>query len=209
MEIISAVAAGKFVSPYYDSMIAQVVVHAEDRNAAIAKLLEYLGRAKISGICTNIPLLIRILQDQVFVDGIYDTGYLPELLKRTDVESLVNEIEASAGPASGGIDAASISIDDSDELRVVSPSTAIFYTTPTPTSPEYVSVGDQIEINQTMCQLEAFKIFTPLCLQDFNGDSVLYPDTQRYEVTRINMSNTQQVNQGDLLFVVKPLAAEA
>lgn len=209
VEIISAVAAGKFVSPYYDSMIAQVVVHAEDRNAAIAKLLEYLGRAKISGICTNIPLLIRILQDQVFVDGIYDTGYLPELLKRTDVESLVSEIEASAGPSSGGIDAASISIDDSDELRVVSPSTAIFYTTPTPTSPEYVSVGDQIEITQTLCQLEAFKIFTPLSLQDFNGDSVLYPDTQRYEVTRINMSNSQQVNQGDLLFVVKPLPAEA
>ncbi|MCL4164234.1 UNVERIFIED_CONTAM: hypothetical protein GTU68_049510, partial [Idotea baltica] len=76
VEIISAVGAGKFVSPYYDSMIAQVVVHAENRNAAIAKLIDYLGRAKISGICTNIPLLIRILQDQVFVDGVYDTGYL-------------------------------------------------------------------------------------------------------------------------------------
>ena len=67
-------------------------------------------------------------------------------------------------------------------------------------------MGDQIDINHTMCQLEAFKIFTPLSLQDFNGEAVLYPPTQKYEVTRINMSNGQQVNQGDLLFVVKPLA---
>ncbi len=57
-----------------------------------------------------------------------------------------------------------------------------------------------------MCQLEAFKIFTPLCLADFNGDAVLYPPEQKFEVTRINMGNGQQVNQGDLLFVVKPLA---
>ena len=35
-----------------------------------------------------------------------------------------------------------IRIEDSDELKVLSPATAIFYTTPTPTEPEYVTVGD-------------------------------------------------------------------
>jgi hypothetical protein len=47
------------------------------------------------------------------------------------------------------------------------------------------------------------KIFSPLCLADFNADGELYDSTKRYQVTRINMSNGQQVNVGDLLFVVK------
>jgi hypothetical protein len=50
------------------------------------------------------------------------------------------------------------------------------------------------------------KIFTPLALKDFNGtDGELYPSTQRYEVTRINIISGQQVNVGDLLLVVKPV----
>ena len=46
------------------------------------------------------------------------------------------------------------------------------------------------------------KIFTPLSLGDFNGDAVLYEEGE-YEVTRVNMSSGQQVNEGDLLFVVR------
>ena len=204
VEIIAAAASGKFVSPYYDSMVAQVVVYAEDRNAAIAKLDEYLSRVKISGICTNIPLLRRILKDQVFIDGVYDTNYLPELLQRSDVSGLIAEIEASAGDASGAINLETIQIDESDELKVLAPATAIFYSTPSPSEPEYVSVGEKISLGKTLCQLEAMKIFTPLTLGDFNGDAELYADIE-YEVTRVNMANGQQVNVGDLLFVVKPL----
>ncbi len=64
-----------------------------------------------------------------------------------------------------------------------------------------------IRVNDTLCQLEAMKFFTPLALKDFNnGDQELYPSTQRYEVTRINNTSGQQVNVGDLLFVVKPVA---
>ena len=206
VEIIASVSSGKFVSPYYDSMIAQIIVHAEDRNAAIAKLSNYLRGVTITGICTNIPLLLRILDDKVFIGGDYDTGYLEDFLARTDVDALVQEIETSAGERKGGIDLDLIRIDASDELRVVSPATAIFYRTPTPTSPDYVSEGDEISIDDTLCQLEAFKIFTPLMLKDFNAEAELYPADQRYVVTRINMANGQQVNQGDLLFVVKPVA---
>ena len=50
VEVISTVAAGKFVSPFYDSLIAQVIVHSTDRESTIDKMLEYLGRAKITGI---------------------------------------------------------------------------------------------------------------------------------------------------------------
>ena len=69
---------------------------------------------------------------------------------------------------------------------------------------EFVNVGDRIRLQETLCQLEAMKMFTPLSLADFNTENVLYADSE-YEVTRINMGNGQQVNVGDLLFVVKPL----
>jgi len=205
VEIIATAERGKFVSPYYDSLVAQIVVHAVDRDSAVAKLDDYLSRVDITGICTNVPLLRRILQDEVFKKGIYDTNYLPELLTRSDVPSLISEIEASAGDVSGGFNVESIVIDESNELKVLAPATAIFYSTPSPSEPEYVNVGDRIRLQETLCQLEAMKMFTPLCLADFNTESVFYADSE-YEITRINMGNGQQVNVGDLLFVVKPLA---
>ena len=117
----------------------------------------------------------------------------------------IAEIDATAGEASGGIDLEAIRIEDSDELKVLCPATAIFYTTPTPTEPEYVTVGDKIRVTDTVGQLEAMKIFTPLKLADFNTEATLYDPDQEFEVTRINMATGQQVNVGDLLFVVKPL----
>jgi acetyl/propionyl-CoA carboxylase alpha subunit/acetyl-CoA carboxylase alpha subunit len=209
VEVISAAGAGKFVSPYYDSMIAQIIVFAEDRDAAIAKLHDYLGRVRITGISTNIPLLRRVLKDSVFQGGTYDTGYLPEFLGRIDIASLIEEIEQAAGSTEGDISSDSIAIEGSDELRVLAPATAIFYSTPTPTEPEFVSVGDVIDGKAVMCQLEAMKIFSPLRLGDFNKEQVLYDPEQRFEVTRINMSNGEQVNVGDLLFVVKPVPKKA
>ncbi|GIS20860.1 MAG: hypothetical protein CM15mP120_27760 [Pseudomonadota bacterium] len=205
VEIIAAVGPGKFISPYYDSMVAQIIVHAESREAAAAKLAEYLGRIELSGICTNIPLLRKVLVDEVFLAGVYDTNYLPELLQRLDIDQLIEAIEQGSGAANAGIDLDSLRIEASDELKVLAPATAIFYSTPSPSEPEYVSVGDEIAVDHTLCQLEAMKIFSPLSLADFNTDGDLYDPSKRYQVTRINMSNGQQVNVGDLLFVVKPV----
>jgi len=205
VEIISAAGADKQVSPYYDSMIAQVIVHAADRASGLDKLLGYLGRVRITGICTNIPLLRRILADEVFRGGRYDTNFLPQFLARIDGDALIAEIEAAAGDVQSGINVEAIAIEGSDELKVLAPATAIFYTTPTPSEPDYVSVGDRISVRQTLCQLEAMKIFTPLRLADFNTDAVLYDEARQYQVTRINRASGQQVNAGDLLFVVKPV----
>ena len=203
VDVIATAATGKAVSPFYDSMVAQVIAHAETREAATEKLLAYLKRVEIKGICTNLPLLYRILGDQVFRDGVYDTDYLPGLFERLDQAQLVEEIEAAAGTDRAAIDVDSISIENSDELKVLAPSTGIFYTTPSPTEPEYVTEGESIGRDKILCQLEAMKSFTPLRLADFGG---LYDQTT-YEVARINMAAGQQVNPGDLLFVVKPVEA--
>ena len=205
VEVIASVADNKFVSPYYDSMVAQIIVHSETRESAINKLSVYLSRVKITGICTNIPLLQTVLKDKVFRDGKYDTNYLPELLGRINTAALISEIDASAGEQAGEIDLEAIRIEDSDELKVLSPTTAIFYTTPTPSEPPFVHVGDVIGVDDTIGQLEAMKIFSPLRLSDFNSDAEVYAAAGKFEITRINMANGQQVNVGDLLFVVKPL----
>ncbi len=72
-----------------------------------------------------------------------------------------------------------------------------------------MNVGDTISVEDTMCQLEAMKMYTPMNLSTFaNDEGELYSSKQKYKVTRINLTSGQQVNEGDLLFVIKPLGSE-
>jgi hypothetical protein len=51
------------------------------------------------------------------------------------------------------------------------------------------------------------KMFTPVTLSTFSGESgEVYSSSQKYEVMRINLNTGQQVNEGDLLFVIRPVA---
>ena len=204
IDVISIAGSNKFISPYYDSMIGQVIAHGRDRAETAAKLANYLDRVRMEGIATNIALVKRVLRDPTFLGGDYDTGYLPAFLEGADTDSLIEEIDGTAGPRPGAIGGDAIRIENSVELRVLSPSAGIFFATASPAEPEYVQPGQRIGLNDILCQLEAFKIFTPLRLGDYNsGDNGLYRDGE-YEVTHINVTSGQQVNAGDLLFVVKP-----
>src|SRR6478752_3056376 len=57
------------ISPYYDSMIAKIIVHGRDRSEAIARMQRTLEMTVIEGIRTTIPLHLRILSDPEFVAG--------------------------------------------------------------------------------------------------------------------------------------------
>ena len=206
IDVIAAAGEDRFVSPYYDSMIAQIIARGPDRTATARKLADYLDRVRIAGISTNIALLKRVLQDEVFLRGDYDTDYLPEFLARVDAGELLGEIAEAAGSGDSAIAQESISIEDSDELKVLAPSTGIAYLTPSPNEPPYVVLGDWLSTGATLCQLEAFKIFAPVHLDDFNPPDhrPLYDPARQFEITRVNVSSGQQVNAGDLLFVVRP-----
>ncbi|MDH3587985.1 MAG: ATP-grasp domain-containing protein [Gammaproteobacteria bacterium] len=203
VEVIAAIARDKTVSPFYDSLVAQITAYAENRRDAVDRLNQYLKSIRIQGICTNIPLLTRILEDAAFQKGQYDTGYLPEFLNRIDGDQLLREMAQTGASASA--DAASIKIEGSDELKVLSPQTGIFYSTPSPSDPAYVAVGDRITLDETICQLEAMKMFTSVSLSSFNGSEMTYPAEHQYEIVRINQANATQVNAGDLLFVIRPV----
>jgi acetyl/propionyl-CoA carboxylase alpha subunit len=207
IRLISMAGEGKIVSPFYDNLIIQIICLGTDRQDTINKMCAYLDRVVINGICTNISLVKRILTDQTFVEGVYDTGYLPTFLKRTDATLLMQEIEEASGILEHVVDLESLRIEGSDELKVISPSTAVFYLTPSPSEPEYVAVGDIITTDQVLCQLEAMKMFTPMSLSNFSSDGTeLYSSGNKYQVSRINISSGQQVNEGDLLFVIKPIS---
>ena len=205
MELIATVATGKTISPFYDSMIAQLIVHGKDRNDAIARLLETLDQTLIKGVCTNIPLLKKILADATFVKGKYDTSYLPTFLDGIDKDALIKEM-AYTGVEEEETSSDELRIEGTDELKVLAPMTGIFYSTPAPTEPEYAPVGARKEITDTLCQIEAMKLFTQISLTSVRGAGELFESGRQYEIVRVNQANGVQVNAGDLLFVVKPVA---
>jgi len=69
--------AGDEVPPYYDSLLAKVIVHGESRPQAIATMLECLRAARVEGVATTIPLHLAVLESEAFASGDYDTASLP------------------------------------------------------------------------------------------------------------------------------------
>ena len=68
--------AGDEVSRWYDPLIAKVVVHADDRPAALTCLANALSEVTIEGVATNLDLLRGVVRDPEFRGGPVDTGYL-------------------------------------------------------------------------------------------------------------------------------------
>jgi acetyl-CoA carboxylase biotin carboxylase subunit len=70
------------VTPYYDSMIAKIIVHGRDRQEAISRMKRTLEMTVIEGIKTSIPLHLRILNDPDFVAGKLSTSFMERFLAR-------------------------------------------------------------------------------------------------------------------------------
>jgi acetyl-CoA carboxylase biotin carboxylase subunit len=80
VRVDSAIMCDSVVSPYYDSLIAKLIVHAENRDVAVARMRRALDEFMIEGIKTTIPLHKRIFDDPVFQKGRISTGYLEKFL---------------------------------------------------------------------------------------------------------------------------------
>ncbi len=70
------VETGSNVSPYYDPLIAKVLVHAENRAATVTSMQTALEETRLSGIETNLEYLRQVLADKVFPAGEQTTRYL-------------------------------------------------------------------------------------------------------------------------------------
>jgi acetyl-CoA carboxylase biotin carboxylase subunit len=68
------------ISPYYDSMIAKIIVHGRDRQEAVARMRRTLEMTVIEGISTSVPLHLQILNDADFLAGRLGTGFMDRFM---------------------------------------------------------------------------------------------------------------------------------
>ncbi len=78
VRVDTAVYPGYVVPPYYDSMIAKLIVHARTRELAIARMRRALEMMVIEGIKTTIPLHLKIMNDEKFQNGDFSTKFMEE-----------------------------------------------------------------------------------------------------------------------------------
>jgi len=73
---------GYSVPPYYDSLIAKLIVHADDRRQAIARMRRALAEFIVEGIKTTIPFHLKVLDNPDFQKGEYSTKFIEEKLMK-------------------------------------------------------------------------------------------------------------------------------
>jgi acetyl-CoA carboxylase biotin carboxylase subunit len=72
--------AGYRVPPYYDSLLAKLIVHGTTRAEAIARMRQALGAFVLEGVHTTIPFLQRVMDDPDFIAGRVDTKFLERMV---------------------------------------------------------------------------------------------------------------------------------
>lgn len=76
VRVDSAVYPGYSIPPYYDSMIAKLIVHAPTREEAVARMKRALSEFVIEGVATTIPFHLKLLSHEQFVSGEFNTKFL-------------------------------------------------------------------------------------------------------------------------------------
>jgi acetyl-CoA carboxylase, biotin carboxylase subunit len=78
VRVDTALEDGAVIPPYYDSLVAKVIVWDEDRAAAIARAVRALGELVVEGVPTTRELALEVLQSDAFRSGEYSTSFLEE-----------------------------------------------------------------------------------------------------------------------------------
>jgi acetyl-CoA carboxylase biotin carboxylase subunit len=87
VRVDTAAYAEGVIPPYYDSLIAKLIVHGKDRGEAISRMMRALEMFIVEGVYTTIPLHRKILADPDFRSGKFDTGFIERFLAASKKES--------------------------------------------------------------------------------------------------------------------------
>ncbi len=79
VRVDTAAHAGAVIPPYYDSLVAKLIVHGEDRPHAVVRMRRALAEMEVEGIHTTLPLHRRIMESEEFLAGGFDTGFIGRL----------------------------------------------------------------------------------------------------------------------------------
>ena len=80
VRVATAVRAGSEVSPYYDSLIAKIIVWDVDRPAAVQRARRAMRELRVSGVKTTAGLIADLLETPEMAAGVYDTGFVERWL---------------------------------------------------------------------------------------------------------------------------------
>ena len=83
IRVDTAVYSGCEVLPYYDSMLAKLIVHGKDRREAVDKMRSALGEIIIEGIGTNVDYQYEISENEDFISGKTDVDFIRRLSSET------------------------------------------------------------------------------------------------------------------------------
>lgn len=81
VRVDSAIYSGYTIPPWYDSMVAKIIVHGSNRNECLMRLRRALQEAVISGIHTTLPLHSRVMSEADFINGDYYIHWLENWLE--------------------------------------------------------------------------------------------------------------------------------
>lgn len=101
VRVDSAARAGWRIPPFYDSMIAKVIVVAEDRKGAIRRMTRALQEFDVRGVPTTIPFHLAVLHHPDFASGRFDTRFVDEGFAAADFSSPEPSPEAATEPGDG------------------------------------------------------------------------------------------------------------
>lgn len=85
IRVDTAVYPGYTIQPFYDSMIAKLIVHGKNREDVITKMKRALQHYTIKGVKTTIPFLYQVLQNEDFISGEYNTNFLKIYSEKQEV----------------------------------------------------------------------------------------------------------------------------
>jgi len=118
VRIETGVRAGDAISPFYDPMIAKLVVGGPDRAAALSRLGDALARTEVAGTVVNLAFLAALSQDEDFAAGRVDTGLIArKQAELTATAASTSRIVAQAAAMATGLTKPPSSADPWDTLR--------------------------------------------------------------------------------------------
>jgi acetyl-CoA carboxylase biotin carboxylase subunit len=74
--------SGARIPPFYDSLMAKIIVHAADRPTALERMRKAVAATRVDGVATNLGFHSEVLADREFQQGGVDTGFLSCFLER-------------------------------------------------------------------------------------------------------------------------------
>ena len=115
VRVESGVEAGGVVTPFYDPMIAKLIVHAPSRAAALDRMVDALDRTRVAGVRSNVAFLGALCRAPHFREGHVDTGFIDRHLTALGAVAHAPDHAAAAAGVAQLLRDGALSVEQSDE----------------------------------------------------------------------------------------------